>query len=171
MSEFPTMRTDLPPPSKPDRVFCVCGADPERHHLKTSMKHLADIARSFGYKNRIQESNQELVGRALFSQEQSIEMLNNDLKHLRLAAARDNEEITQVLGRALGYPWFKDDQKNFPGATEANGVCVGDHVAASLAVEAAKTIKAMRERLSILEIRAFGVPKPSGLRKSTWREF
>lgn len=53
-----------------------------------------------------------------------------------------NDEVCQILGKALGYPWFKDDQKNFPGATKADGVCVGDHVAESIAEEAAKKIKA-----------------------------
>jgi hypothetical protein len=60
--------------------------------------------------------------------------------------ARENDEICQILGRALGYPWFKDDQMNFPGATEANGVCVGDHVAVTLAMEAARKITAAPKR-------------------------
>jgi hypothetical protein len=59
---------------------------------------------------------------------------------LEKALAVQNEEICQTLGKALGYPWYKDDQRNFPGATEANGVCVGDHVAETIACEAAKKI-------------------------------
>lgn len=59
---------------------------------------------------------------------------------LRQAAMREQEEICQILGKALRYPWFKDDQKNFPGATEGDGVCVGDHVAVTLAMEAANRI-------------------------------
>jgi hypothetical protein len=43
----------------------------------------------------------------------------------------------QIAGRALGYPWFKDDQANFPGATEADGVCVGDHVGDTIVEELA----------------------------------
>lgn len=58
----------------------------------------------------------------------------------RKTMVRENEEICQILGKALGYPWYKDDKKNFPGATEANGVCVGDHVAVTLAMEAAHKI-------------------------------
>jgi hypothetical protein len=38
------------------------------------------------------------------------------------------DEAEQEAGKALGYPWYKDDQKNFPGATEENGVCIGEHV-------------------------------------------
>lgn len=59
---------------------------------------------------------------------------------LREAWIRDEHEIQQVLGRALGYPRFADDQKNFPGATDSDGVAVGEHVAATLAQEAAKSL-------------------------------
>jgi hypothetical protein len=60
-----------------------------------------------------------------------------EIKRLQDANLRMNEEVCQTLGKALGYPWFKDDQKNFPNATAADGVCVGEHVAESIAVEAA----------------------------------
>lgn len=62
---------------------------------------------------------------------------------LRAAWSKENDEICQVLGKALGMPWYKDDQKNFPGATEANGVCVGEHVAVTIAMEAASRIAAI----------------------------
>ena len=42
---------------------------------------------------------------------------------------KSNHEIEQACGKALGYPWYKDDQKNFPGATEEDGVCVNGYVA------------------------------------------
>ena len=61
---------------------------------------------------------------------------------LRETCIRDEYDIRQTLGKALGYPWFKDDQNNFPGATEENGVCVGEHVAVTLAMEAAKQLTA-----------------------------
>jgi hypothetical protein len=51
-------------------------------------------------------------------------------------------EVEQVLGKALGYPKYSDDQKNFPGTTEADGVCVGEHVPESLLSEAAGKLKA-----------------------------
>lgn len=63
-----------------------------------------------------------------------------ELARLKAAMSKSNDEICQSLGKALGYPWFKDDQRNFPGATEGNGVCVGDHVAESIADEAASRI-------------------------------
>jgi hypothetical protein len=60
---------------------------------------------------------------------------------------KEEFEIEQILGKALGYPWFKDDPKNFPTATEADGVCVGDHTAWSLAMCAADKIKELQDQL------------------------
>jgi len=60
---------------------------------------------------------------------------------------KEMEEIEQILGKALNYPWFKDDQCNFPNATEADGVAVGDHTAWSLAHQAADRIKELQEQL------------------------
>lgn len=57
------------------------------------------------------------------------------------AFCKEEHEVCQHLGKALGYPWFKDDQKNFPGTTEADGVCVGEHVPCTLADEAATRIR------------------------------
>lgn len=70
---------------------------------------------------------------------------------LRLKGVRDKmmeefHHIEQILGKALGYPWLKDDQKTFPLATKKDGVCVGDHVAVTLAMEAADKIKQLKER-------------------------
>jgi len=67
------------------------------------------------------------------------------IQTLRDAIARDEDDICQTLGKVLGYPWYKDDQKNFPGATEADGVCVGEHVAASIAAEAARRVRELEE--------------------------
>jgi hypothetical protein len=62
-------------------------------------------------------------------------------------------EAEQILGKALGYPWYKDDPASFPDATEADGVCVGEHTVVTLAMEAAK-------RLTIYELHtAPEVPK------------
>jgi hypothetical protein len=63
-----------------------------------------------------------------------------ELLELRNRVIADEQEIEQILGKALGYPWYKDDQKNFPGTTEADGVCIGDHVAVTIAMEAADRI-------------------------------
>jgi hypothetical protein len=69
--------------------------------------------------------------------------LRAELAALRDACAREDHDIQQTLGKALGYSRFADDPKNFPDATEADGVCVGDHVAASLAAEAADRIETL----------------------------
>jgi len=61
---------------------------------------------------------------------------------------RHDGELQQICGQALGYPWFKDDQKNFPGATEKDGVCVGEHVGITIAQELAN---AYRKRTAELE--------------------
>ena len=68
------------------------------------------------------------------------------LRHVARGLWKESLEIEQILGKALGYPWFKDDKKNFPEATEEHGVCVGDHVAITLAMEAAEKIKQLKDR-------------------------
>jgi len=67
-----------------------------------------------------------------------------EIERLRDAYAKQVHDVEQTLGQALGYPWYKDDQKNFPGATEADGVCVGEHVPETLAAEAAAQIEMLR---------------------------
>lgn len=69
----------------------------------------------------------------------------------RLLYIAEMKEIEQVLGKALGYPYICSDQKNFPGSTEADGVCVGEHVPVTLAMEAAECIK--EQGLQILSLK------------------
>ena len=54
------------------------------------------------------------------------------------------DQCEQIAGKALGYPWFKDDQENFPGATEADGVCIGEHVGDSIVEELARRFEELR---------------------------
>ena len=56
-------------------------------------------------------------------------------------------EVEQILGKVLKYPWYKDDQKNFPGATEKDGVCIGEHTAGTIAQEAASKVTAIQDKL------------------------
>ena len=56
------------------------------------------------------------------------------------AAQQELDLVEQHLGKALVFPWYKDDQKNFPGATSEHGVCVGDHVPETLAISASRRI-------------------------------
>jgi len=55
-------------------------------------------------------------------------------------------EIEQILGKVLGYPFCKTEQKNyFPDGSESDGVCIGDNNAVSLANEAAKRIEYLED--------------------------
>jgi hypothetical protein len=80
--------------------------------------------------------------------DQEIERLRAWKEKVIDQARRDEDSICQDLGRALGFPWFKDDPVNFPNATEADGVCVGEHVAATLAKMAADKITALRAEIA-----------------------
>lgn len=59
-------------------------------------------------------------------------------------------ECEQVAGKILGYPWFMDDQANFPGSTEKDGVCVGEHVGETIVQELADAYIALKERVEEL---------------------
>lgn len=65
------------------------------------------------------------------------------VRHVAKNLWKESQEIEQILGKALGYPWYKDDPTNFPNATEADGVCVAPNTAASLAMHAADMMKMM----------------------------
>lgn len=77
-----------------------------------------------------------------------LQAAKKDREELIRGFQKSSHEIEQTLGKVLGYPWFKDDRKNFPGATEEDGVCVGDHVAETLAMEAAKRIKELEDQIA-----------------------
>lgn len=79
---------------------------------------------------------------------------------LRAAVIEAEHELQQVLGRALGYPWYKDDPENFPGATEADGVCPGDHTGASLAAEAAARLAKVEAERDTLRDRLTEYERP-----------
>jgi len=83
----------------------------------------------------------------------TIEERDARIAHLEKGCSATNDDVCQALGRVLGYPWFKDDQDNFPGAIETDGVCVGEHVAESIADEAAGKIVAQAARIA--ELQAF----------------
>ena len=74
------------------------------------------------------------------------------IKLLEHGIAKQHLEIEQTCGKVLDYPWFKDDQKNFPGATEKDGVCVGEHVAETIAAELARKYTEAKDRIKRLEV-------------------
>jgi hypothetical protein len=80
-----------------------------------------------------------------------IRELNERIKLLEYGIAKQNLEIEQTCGKVLDYPWFKDDQTNFPEATEKDGVCVGEHVAETIAAELARKYTEANERIKRLE--------------------
>jgi hypothetical protein len=78
--------------------------------------------------------------------------LQVEINKVKQIAFQEENEIEQILGKVLGYPWYKDDLKNFPNATEKDGVCVGDGVPVSLAMEASNKIAKLQARIKDLEV-------------------
>ena len=74
-----------------------------------------------------------------------VESLKAEDARQRKLWQKENDELVQILGKALQYPRFAADQSVFPGATEADGVCVPCHTALSIADEAAEKIEALRD--------------------------
>jgi hypothetical protein len=79
--------------------------------------------------------------------------LRSEVDTLQTDAAKSNDEICQTLGKVLGFPWYKDDLDMFPDATENDGVCIGDHVAETLAANAADRIQFLERQLQEKELR------------------
>jgi len=97
------------------------------------------------------QSDDGVANVALHEAALRLEQLSEKIKRLYDGILKNNQEIKQDCGKVLGYPWFKDDQKNFPGATEKDGVCVGDHVAATIVSELAKRHAEALARIKRLE--------------------
>ncbi len=49
-----------------------------------------------------------------------------ELERRYYALLQELFQVEQILGLALGYPRYADDPKNFPDATEFDGICVGE---------------------------------------------
>lgn len=74
----------------------------------------------------------------------------------------------QIAGKALGYPWFKDDQKNFPGTTEVDGVCVGEHFGETIVEELANSHAALTRRIAVLEEAVKNIAIEAEREKGNW---
>ena len=72
------------------------------------------------------------------------------LQKQNAAMLREFKEIEQILGKALHFPWFKDDPVNFPNATEKDGVVVAGPTW-ELAMHAADKIKRLEDNIEALE--------------------
>lgn len=97
------------------------------------------------------QSDDGVANAAIHEAALRLEQLSEKIKRLYDSILKNNQEIEQDCGKVLGYPWFKDDQKNFPGATEKDGVCVGDHVAETIVSELAKRHTEALARIKRLE--------------------
>jgi hypothetical protein len=59
---------------------------------------------------------------------------------------RKDHEIEQVLGKALGFPAYRDDPENFPGVSpDDDRLCLGNYTAESLADMAARDLRQYQE--------------------------
>ena len=84
-------------------------------------------------------------------QSKKIREQEDRIKRLEDRIAKQNTEIEQTCGKVLDYPWYKNDQKNFPGSTEVDGVCVGEHIAETIASELARKYTGLEKRIKRLE--------------------
>ncbi len=82
-------------------------------------------------------------------QSQRVAELEETNAGLRYEMTTTDHNVCQCLGHALNYPRYADDQANFPGATDADGVCVGEHVAETIAIEAVEEIERLRTELAL----------------------
>lgn len=92
--------------------------------------------------------------------------LQAELKRCQYAYYKTAYEVEQALGKALHYPKYADDPKTFPEAAGTDAVCVGEHVPASLADEAAQRISELeREKARMLEAITAALEHCEGWRK------
>ena len=72
-------------------------------------------------------------------------MMVKELEQKYNAMEQELYEVEQILGEALSYPRYCDDLQNFPDATEADGICVGEMTPAALAEQMAKEYALLSE--------------------------
>lgn len=121
---------------------------------KADITARADFVRQYSVVDtqNVHLTTEEMEGRGAFLAAQAA-LMSRDILDVLLPALAAQErkeqgyqsechEVEQRLGKALGYPWYKDDQKNFPNATEADGVCIGEHTPGTIAHEAANRLAA-----------------------------
>jgi hypothetical protein len=126
--------------------YCECTGE----RLRAMESELADYGETV---SKLRAENKELRSSVFRVKSRIDEMVAQ-----KSASITSFHNIEQTLGKALGYPWYKDDQKNFPESTEADGVCVGEHVAESIASEAASEIVRLRKLCDPLKPREVEIP-------------
>jgi hypothetical protein len=146
-------RLEKPIPLPPDELLggykIVCVDDSPMLASETLMYFVED---SKG--KRYSKVSADIVDKMLHAQllklQPELDRREARIKQLELGkklSMESDNRIEQAIGKVLGYPAYKDDQKNFPNATEANGVCVGDHVAESLVMELVGKFKELEAQL------------------------
>ncbi len=85
---------------------------------------------------------EEKVERATLQAENAT--LKEQVRHLEHAGAQEGYDVEQALGKALHYPLLYPHVSKVDDGT----VCVGEHVPATIAQEAANKIVAMEQRLT-----------------------
>jgi hypothetical protein len=87
-----------------------------------------------------------------------------ELRRFRAETLVTEHLLSQELAKSLAgrYPWYKDDQRNFPGATEADGVCTGDSTLESLVAEV--VVEVARLRKAVLDAYSDVAVEVGGLR-------
>lgn len=83
------------------------------------------------------------------------------------ACSTQNDAICQILAPALRFPLFSEDQEMFPGTTEKDGYFVGEHVAETLAMDAARRIQELEGQVKVLNER-LGGGQQSADKASKW---
>jgi hypothetical protein len=84
-----------------------------------------------------------------YNKDRLVEVLQGCARYLNASAATMHC-IEQTAAQAIGtYPWYKDDQKNFPGSTEMDGVCIGEHVTETIVAELADNYRYIAAQLRL----------------------
>lgn len=82
---------------------------------------------------------------------QSYIQLASNYQQLERSCMRQEEHIQQILGKALHYPLTQSNLSCDVDDYKSDGVCVGEHVAESIAAEAAQRIERLEKACAIFE--------------------
>jgi hypothetical protein len=78
--------------------------------------------------------------------------LERQRDHYKSACIQMQHEVCQTLGKALGFPMYKDDQVVFPGADDSTGYFTEPHTAETMALLALDRITANEHREAVLRL-------------------
>jgi regulator of replication initiation timing len=119
--------------------------------MQSFADELNEITRNLNRVLRQRDEARDDIRKLVAEREKEQNEARSEVERLRRSFSEYDNRIQQELGKELGYPWYKDSQEHFPGATEASGVCVGDHVGETLAAEAAEKIRDLRAEVEKLK--------------------